>query len=795
MGNAGRRRTLLLAAWLAFAPLYARAQGAAHVLTLWYEAPASDWEKEGLPIGNGAMGAVVMGNVATDELQFNEKTLWTGGPGSRQGYDFGIPRQPMAVKIARVRADIDAQQRLDPESVAKRLGHPPVGYGDYQNFGSVVVNLSRGGERVTSYKRELDITHAIARVSYTQGGIAFTREYFASYPDHVIVVRFSANRPRSIGLTVGLSTPDNRLIKVSSRAGRVLARGALKDNGLAYEAELQVLTEGGSRADGRDGSVAVTGADSVVLILGAGTNYRQHYPDYRGADPHSGVQSRVDAASTKGFDKLLSDHEADYASLFNRVRLDLGGTEPDLPTDQLLKQVGDGSSPGDRTLEELYFQYGRYLLIASSRAGSLPANLQGVWNHSNTPPWNADYHVNINLQMNYWPADSANLAETFTPFADFVDSLVAPGRRSAKSDFGARNGWTVSLNSNVWGFSGVIAWPTAFWQPEAGAWLADQYFDHYRFSGDEAFLKSRAYPVLKGAAEFWLDALVYDPHTRKLVVSPSYSPEHGPFSAGAAMSQQIVRAELADTAQAAAIVGDDAFGKRVSATLARLDTGLHIGSWGQLKEWTGAWDDPKDDHRHASHLFALYPGNAINSLKEPELAQAARVSLLARGDGGTGWSMAWKVNFWARLLDGNHAHRMLVRQLHESTLPNLWDNHPPFQIDGNFGATAGVIEMLLQSDVRDVSILPALPDVWAFGSVSGLRARGGLTIDMRWSNHLAQEVVVMSDHAGAITLRGEMFAHAVNLTDGVHAVPNERVAGQAIKFDALPGVRYVVTRS
>ena len=753
--------SLCLMSWVVLAGA-SSASAAVSPLTIGFDQPASDWEREGLPIGNGAMGAVVQGGVQQDVLQFNEKTLWTGGPGSSKGYDFGWPESSRVEALAAVRKALHQKGALAPEAVAKQLGNKITGYGDYQTFGDLVLDFAEP-ENVSHYRRELDLSGAVARVNYREGEVEFTREYFASYPDGVIVIHLSANQSGKINFKSHLQTPDNRQVTATADKGRITLKGTLTDNKLQFEAQVQVLAQGGKVASAKDGSVSVVNADSALLILSAGTDYALDYPTYRGKKPHALIQKRVDHAATKSYAQLLANHQADYRELFDRVALTIGQASSKQliqtskqPTHKLLENYGKGNSADDRLLEATYFQFGRYLLIASSRKGSLPANLQGVWNNSTTPPWNADYHVNINLQMNYWPAEVTNLSETTEPLFRFVDALVEPGRVSAQRLLGA-DGWTVFLNTNAWGFTGVIEWPTAFWQPEAGAWLAQHYYEHYLFTDDKKFLRERAYPVMKGAATFWLDALVKDPRDGQLVVTPSFSPEHGNFTVGAAMSQQIVFDLLRNTTEAAEQLGDNAFGKSLRKTLAQLDTGLRIGSWGQLQEWKEDLDDPENTHRHISHLFALHPGHQINTSQSPELVKAARTSLDARGDGGTGWAQAWKINLWARLLDGDRAHKLLSDQLQKSTLPNLWDSHPPFQIDGNFGATAGMAEMLLQSQNGEIHLLPALPSVWPAGSVKGLRARGDIGVELTWSQGDLTRALITPARSGEVQLRTPLF--------------------------------------
>ncbi|MER6948262.1 glycoside hydrolase family 95 protein [Nonomuraea sp. NPDC000554] len=773
----------LLAVLLATTPLTVPATAAATAaavsspLTLWYDEPATNWEQRALPIGNGALGGMVFGGVSTERLQLNEKTLWTGGIGSNNGNW----RSPRPGALDEVRSTIATQGQADPDWVAGKLGQPRVGYGSYQTFGDLWFDVP-SGDAVTGYRRELDLSTGLATVRYTVGKVTYTREYLASYPDNVIVARFTADKPGKVALTTRFTTPHANA-KITAADGRITVRGALADNGLTYEGQIRVLNEGGTRTDETE-RVSVSGANAVTVVFAAGTNYADTYPAYRGADPAARVTTTVDDAAAKPYGKLRRAHVADYRRLFDRVRLDLGQGVPQIPTDDLLAAY-DG---GDRALEVLFFQYGRYLLIASSRDNSpLPANLQGVWNQSTAAPWSADYHTNINVQMNYWPAEVTNLSETTRPLFDFVDALRPPGRVTAREMFGA-DGWVVHNETNPFGFTGVHDWSTAFWFPEAGAWLAQHAYEHYLFTKDEAFLRDRAYPLLKETARFWLDYLVQDADG-KLVASPSYSPEHGPFTAGAAMSQQIVWDLFTNVLEAAKVLGTEE--PEVAAALAELDPGLRVGRFGQLQEWKRDLDSPTDTHRHVSHLFALYPGRQIGG--DPALTQAARTSLIARGNGeATGWANAWKAAFWARLRDGDQAFAQYRTQLRQNTMPNLWDKVFPsgtFQIDANLGSTAAVAEMLLQSHTGVIDVLPALPGAWSErGSFDGLRARGAFTVGATWQQGALTEIRLASDRGGPARLR---FPGDVRVTgaDG-NAVDHSRAADGTITFLTKAGASY-----
>ncbi|MQA85323.1 MAG: glycoside hydrolase family 95 protein [Streptosporangiales bacterium] len=766
-------------------------------LTLWYDRPAEDWESQALPIGNGALGAMIFGGVDQERIQFNEKTLWSGGPGEDPAYTGGIWESPRPTALSEARRLILEEGPQQPETIAELLGQPKRAYGSYQPFGDLYLETGAPAE-TENYRRELDLTRGLYRVTYRSGGVTHTREAFASYPDGVIVLRVSADQPGAVSLAVRLTAPHQETT-LQVEGGRLTLSGRLAANGMALECQVLVRGQGGSRTDGTEG-ITVADADSVTVLLAAGTDYVHRYPGYTGEHPRRRVTATLNSAAALPYGRLRARHESDYRRLFDRVRLHLGGEPPQVPTDQLLESYAGGADSADRALETLFFAYGRYLLISSSRPGSLPANLQGVWNKDTAAAWSADYHVNINLQMNYWPAEVTHLAETTPPLFAFINRLRPRGRDSAKVIYGA-DGWVVNNETNTFDFTGVHDWPTAFWFPEAAAWLCRHLWEHYEFSQDRTFLR-RAYPIMREAAQFWLDYLVTDPRDDTLVAVPAYSPEHGPYTAGAAMSQQIAWDLFTNLLNAAETLNiDHTFRTRVKRALSRLDPGLRIGSWGQLQEWKDDLDEPADTHRHVSHLYALHPGRQISPLTTPDFAEAARVSLTAREGDGTGWapgwSRAWKTNFWARLLDGDRAFAALRDQLRFQTLANLWDTHPPFQIDGNFGAAAGVAEMLLQSHADVIHVLPALPSAWPSGRVDGLRARGAFTVGVTWRAGRATEIRLASDSGGTVRLKSTLLTGRFRVVDArtLRPVLWTRRDTDTIRFHARPGRDYRLTQT
>ncbi|WP_251622176.1 glycoside hydrolase family 95 protein [Odoribacter lunatus] len=755
--------------WIVYFLLLSSFSAVAQDWVLEYDKPARNWMNEALPIGNGYMGAMFFGGPVTDEVQVSEESFWAGGVGANKKYRGGNRRESwryldtireLLKQGEKAKAAELAERYFIGETTPTAAGDQFGDFGGNQTFGSLFVTVETSDTLYGNYRRMLDLSKAEGRVRYIMGGIRFENTYFASYPARLLVMKYTNDAPKGKDYAVEFRTPHLHSVKAVGK-DLLEIKGTLASNGLPFEGKILVKTDGKPAI--KDGKYRIKSATWLELYLTVASAYRNSYPDYTGNDYEAVNNRAITWARNTDFDVLRHAHQQDFGALFNRVEINLGHSgQEQLTTDKRQLQYAQGAyDPG---LEALYFQYGRYLLISSSREGTMPAHLQGRWNHELNAPWACDYHMNINLQMIYWPAEVTNLSECHLPLIEYIDKLREPGRVTAKEYFNAR-GWSVHTMNNAYGYT-APGW-SFYWgyAPNSAAWLCRHLWEHFNYTGDEQYLKEKAWSIMKEAGEFWLDYLSEDTDGT-LVSSPSYSPEHGDIAIGATIDQEIAWDLFTNLLAAYEYVKEDTgFIDSIRAARERLSP-LKIGRFGQLQEWKEDLDDPRNPHRHVSHLYALYPGCQISPAQTPQMAEAAKRTLVYRGEEGTGWSLAWKINFWARLLDGNQSYKMLRNILRPSlsrgdyrnpsgsgSYANLLCAHPPFQIDGNMGAVAGIAELLLQSYDGTVNLLPALPTAWPTGSVKGLKARGGYTVDMSWKDGLLKEASVTASQSGSCRVK------------------------------------------
>ena len=771
-------------------------------LRIWYNKPANSsvadikegWQNDpewlkALPVGNGFLGAMVFGDVNRERIQLNEKSLWSGSPDDNDNPDayasLGKIRELLFKGKYKEATELTLKTQVCKGAGSGQGNGATVPFGCYQTLGDLWLDFGKTSA-FENYHRELNLERGMVIISYNQDGVRYSREIFTSYPYRALVIRITADKKGAVSFTSHLNRPE--LYETHAEKDHLLMTGTMNNgrgaDGMKYAARLKALIKDGSVVCS-DSTIKVKNADEVVMILTAATNYRQEYPQYIGTDPLVTSLEQLNNAALQPYSALLERHTDDFKTLFGKVSLRLSGTNTDtIPTDVRLRNQKD--NPDDLRLHEIYFQFGRYLLISSSREGSLPANLQGMWANKIQTPWNCDYHTDINVQMNYWPADATNLQECHEPLTKLIESLVKPGERTAAVQYKAK-GWCVHPITNVWGFTAPGEHPGWGMHVGAGGWLCQHLWGHYTYTLDNDYLK-RVYPVMLGSARFYLDWLVKDPVSGKLVSGPATSPENSfiapdgsvaQISMGPSHDQEVIHELFTNVLNASEVLEDsDPLLTKIEAALKDLAM-PQIGSDGRLMEWREEFKETEPTHRHVSHLYMLHPGNQIDPQKTPDLAAAVRRSLDVRTDIGTGWSLAWKINFWARLHDGNRAYQLLKNLLRPidnfginmssagGTYQNLFCGHPPFQIDGNFGATAGIAEMLLQSHIKEgdqyvINILPALPDAWSSGEVEGLKARGGFEVSIKWKEKKMVSCKVKSLAGSHLEIRykGKTFTSA-----------------------------------